>query len=467
MAELWDVAVVGAGTAGIPVALFAAGRGARVILVEAADVIGGTLHLSNGSMGAAASRLQAARGIADSPDEHFDNCIRLNRGTGDPGKLRLWIDNAADTLAWLLDNGLAMDEKQPEFNPATDPYDRPRVHTAVRGGLSYLECLSPLLDTAVAEGRIDLRLSTRMTDLLTDDKGGVRGLRATSADGASFEIAAKNVVLASGGYSQSAKLWRELHNLPRRVYAYPHSNGDGLLAARAIGARVAHAEHYLPTIGGTADADVPNKYWIQTLNSPRARPPWEICVNLDGARFMTEDRQGNDRRQRILRGQREQSYWIIYDERIRREAPPLFMLPEHKVERMFRYHEDFQRAASIEALARACGLDAAALKVTIDRYNAGQAVGADELEREFLPAPIAEPPFYAVKHHGIGIITFGGLVADDRLNVLGADGPPIPGLYAAGEVLGAGMYGNAFLGGMMVAGALTFGRLLGERILEW
>jgi fumarate reductase flavoprotein subunit len=64
------------------------------------------------------------------------------------------------------------------------------------------------------------------------------------------------------------------------------------------------------------------------------------------------------------------------------------------------------------------------------------------------------------------MITFGGLAADDRLNVLNAAGAPIANLYAAGEMLGAGVFGNFFLGGMMVSAALTFGRLLGERVVE-
>ncbi len=464
--EQWDVAVVGAGTAGIPAALFAAARGARVLLLDAADKVGGTLHLSNGSMSAAGSRLQARLGIVDSPDEHFANCIKLNRGTGDFGKIRLWVDNAADTLAWLLDAGLEMDANQPEFNPQTDPYDRPRVHTPPDGGRSYLKCLTPLVEDAVARGAITLRLGMRMTDLTPDGAGGVCGVIAMDGDGATHEFRARRVILTSGGYAQSTKYWRELHGLPRRVFAYPHSNGDGFTAARALGARIVHTEHYLPTVGATADADDPSRYWIQSRNSPRFRPPWEICVNLDGDRFMAEDRQGNDRRQRLLRGQREQSYWIIYDARIRRESPPLFFIPEEKVERMFRYHEDFQRADSIEDLARACHLDPRALKITIDRYNAGQAVGQDEMEREHMPVPIAEAPFYAVKHHGMAMITFGGLAADDRLNVLNAAGAPIANLYAAGEMLGAGVFGNFFLGGMMVSAALTFGRLLGERVVD-
>ncbi|MCH8183614.1 MAG: FAD-dependent oxidoreductase, partial [Proteobacteria bacterium] len=70
MAEPWDVIIVGAGTAGMPAAIFAAHRGASVLVLEAAPEVGGTLHLSAGQMSAAGSRLQAEKGIEDTPDEH-------------------------------------------------------------------------------------------------------------------------------------------------------------------------------------------------------------------------------------------------------------------------------------------------------------------------------------------------------------------------------------------------------------
>ena len=61
----WDVIIVGAGTAGMPVAIHAEHRGARVLVIEHADRIGGTLHVSGGQMAAAGTRAQADQGIDD------------------------------------------------------------------------------------------------------------------------------------------------------------------------------------------------------------------------------------------------------------------------------------------------------------------------------------------------------------------------------------------------------------------
>ena len=467
MTKLWDVAVVGAGTAGLPAALSAAARGAKVVLVEAADVIGGTLHLSSGSLSAAGGRVQATKGIADSPQQHLDDCIRIAHGSGDERKLRLWIDNAAESLEWLLDSGLAFGDNQPGMNNAHEPYDAARIYTPPKGGVSYIEALSPLLDTAVADGGITLMLNTRMKAVTTDSSGAATGLVAAGPDGADIQIAAKNVVLTTGGYAANADYWMEQHGRPKRVHAWPHSQGDGLTVARALGAQVRRADAFLPTVGGTVDIDAPDTYWIHTLNSAVFRKPWEIFVNLNGERFMSEDRTDPDMRERLLLAQPDAAFWVVFDGKARRDSPNFFRWDEEKVRRAFDTHNDFQRADTIEALAEACGLDPKALATTVARYNAGQRVNSDVFDRTHMPAPIAEAPFYAVKHYGISVLAFGGIDTDERLRVLDAEGKPIPNLFAAGEILGAGLFGNGYLGGSMVGSAVTYGRRLGDSILSW
>ena len=82
-----------------------------------------------------------------------------------------------------------------------------------------------------------------------------------------------------------------------------------------------------------------------------------------------------------------------------------------------------------------------------------------------MPCPIARAPFYAVKHHGISVVSFAGVSVDDRFRVRLQDGRHVPNLYAVGEMLGfATLNGNAYVSGMGVTPALTFGRLLGEAL---
>ena len=111
-ARSFDVIVIGAGSAGLPLAIRAAERGARVLQLEADLRIGGTLHWSSGQISAAGTRLQKAQGIEDSPDEHYRDAQRIAHGKIDPVVLRLFVDHAAATIDWLMDLG---------FQPAPGP----------------------------------------------------------------------------------------------------------------------------------------------------------------------------------------------------------------------------------------------------------------------------------------------------------------------------------------------------------
>ena len=92
----YDVIVCGVGTAGQTAAIFAAKRGARVLAIDIADEIGGNTARSTGQMSAAGTKLQAERGIHDTPDMHYDDVMRISHGTADPQIVRAAVDNAAD-----------------------------------------------------------------------------------------------------------------------------------------------------------------------------------------------------------------------------------------------------------------------------------------------------------------------------------------------------------------------------------
>jgi fumarate reductase flavoprotein subunit len=88
--------------------------------------------------------------------------------------------------------------------------------------------------------------------------------------------------------------------------------------------------------------------------------------------------------------------------------------------------------------------------------------------RKHRPLPIAKAPFYAVQLQGATVKSAAGLGVDGSLRVTRDDGTPIPNLYAAGEVIGgAALSGHALTNGMGVTPALTFGRLLGEKIIPF
>jgi fumarate reductase flavoprotein subunit len=174
----WDVIVVGAGSAGLPLAICAAGRGARVLQIEADYRIGGTLHWSSGQISGAGTRLQKRQGIEDSPDAHYREAQKIAHDQIDPVVLRLTVDHAAATIDWLMDLGFKPAPGTPVAGEAHEAYATRRYLWGANKGISILDALRPSHEQLVRSGKIDLRLQHRLTRLLTNARGAVTGIRS-------------------------------------------------------------------------------------------------------------------------------------------------------------------------------------------------------------------------------------------------------------------------------------------------
>jgi predicted oxidoreductase len=92
----------------------------------------------------------------------------------------------------------------------------------------------------------------------------------------------------------------------------------------------------------------------------------------------------------------------------------------------------------------------------------------DKLGRVVPPHPLVDPkagPLIAVKLHILTRKTLGGLETDLDSRVLKADGTPLDGLYAAGEVAGfggGGVHGYRALEGTFLGGCIFSGRAAGR-----
>ncbi|MDF0543649.1 FAD-dependent oxidoreductase [Sphingobium sp. H39-3-25] len=464
MSQPFDVIVVGAGTAGVPAAVAAAERGLRVALVEAADDIGGTLVLSGGSISGAGTPMQQAAGVEDSPDQHFADALRINHGTGDHVLLRAWIDRAAGTIDWLLAHGWTCTPFEPVFAPEHDLYTTPRTYRSTEQGFSLIAAYRHALAPLVESGAITLMLGTRVRELIVED-GVASGVKATQGE-KDIQLEGRAVILTTGGFSGSAEHWQRIHGVNPLRYHIDTVVGDGMDMASAAGGATWYEDTLLPSFGGTRNLGAPASAWMHSVINPLVRPPWEIYVNSDGDRFMPEDEGIIDARERAIMRQPGWSFWVIYDEAARRDSPPLFKWEPDQLEALFAGEdEDYVRADSIEEMAQRCGLPVERLKATVDLYNRGQAVGSDMWRRKHLPSPIAQGPFHAVRHYGFSICCYPGIRVDHDLRVVGKNGAPIEGLYAAGEAIGIGFLGHGFLSGGIVGSAVTFGLKLGREVL--
>ncbi|MFK7958636.1 MAG: FAD-dependent oxidoreductase [Lysobacterales bacterium] len=465
----WDYIIVGAGTAGLSAAIAASRRGASVLLVDAAEKLGGTLNLAMGQICAAGSKIQLEQGIKDSPDQHYEDVMRLSRNRADPDIIRTTVDNAADTINWLLDGGLKPLPGHPvkTDTPGRPAYSVPRYLWAETGGRAILKValndLAPELDS----GRVVSQLNTRVTGLLTSDAGAVEGVQAKLGD-QRLAFRGRHVILTSGGYSMNPQLFERLVKHPAYAgAAYPHSKGDGLQLAVSVGGWLRGQDlHRAGTGSILSDNSFEATYYGRFDTRPEHRQPWEIWVNAQGNRFIREDEPELYARAMAVVEQPELRYAIVFDQSILDAAPVgINDWSREKLHSHFNDHPMFSSAQSLPELAQKAGVSESGLVASVDQYNNSVRNGTDPLGRTHLPLPIQKPPFYAITHLGSSATSSAGVVVDKQLRVLRGNGEPVPNLYAAGEVLGAGTtLGSAFVPGMMLTPALTLGRLLGERL---
>lgn len=470
MSQDWDVIIIGAGTAGLPAAIFAAERSDRVLVLDAAPEIGGTLHLSSGQMSAAGTRLQKEKGVEDSPALHIEDIMRISKNTADREIAGLAVNNAAETLDWLESIGFKPLPDHPVKGQAHEPYSVNRYVWGQDLGKSILAVLKPVFEDVVASGRVTLKLNTRVTELVQGIDGTVLGVTAQT-DGAEAEThTAGAVVIAAGGYVANGDMYKKMSgHSAYGDHSYPYCVGDALNLGLEAGGTAWGHENYLTSFGVVMqNYDVPSKVRCRQIHWPERRPPWEIYVNAYGKRFMKEDEPSVDVREHTIQDQPDLRHWIVFDATTLNEAPSLFADFDKDAIRTAAEKGEpcFYVADSIGALAEKAGLPADALTETIESFNAGQAEGQDSFGRKHMPRPVADGPFYAIRSQAMSVSSTVGLKVDTNLNVVREDGSAISGLYAAGEALGQGaMMGSSFCGGMLVTPALTFGRMLGQTLL--
>ncbi len=468
----YDLVIIGAGTAGIPAAIFAAARGASVLVLDAAATIGGTLWLSSAQISAAGTRVQRQQGIVDTPDLFFQDLMRISRGTIDQSIARLAVDNAATTVDWLMDNGYELLPGYPVKGIAHEPYSVPRYYWSALRGIGILNAMRPQFMQGVEAGKIDLLLEHRAVALSTDRSGAVVAVVAEDSGGKRSEWRSRNVLLASGGYASNATMFEKYSGFPKYLGgSYPFALGQGHLLAESVGGYMRYAEKYLTNFGVLlATSTIPSTRLASTIFDPQVRQPWEIYVNSNGQRFVREDVPSVDAREHAFHYQPHLRHWVVFDQTVLDNAPPILdgWTREDMVTAFKGPDTNFFRGETLSVLAEATGLPDSTLAATVEAYNYGVETGNDFFGRKHLPTKLQKPPYYAIRHQGTSITSTAGIAVNDKLQVLHHDDKAVPNLYAAGEILGAGAtQGQSFCGGMMVTPALTFGRLLGERLIRF
>ena len=473
---MYDILIVGAGTAGMSCAITATQNGAKVGIVEKADHIGGAMHWSGGHMSAAGNRHQQSKGIEDSVEKHYQDIQRITGGTGNLDLIRLAVEEAPKTLDWLDDLGFEFAPECPRIIYGHVPYDTARTQYGVDKAMSIYKVLKPLWDEQIANGNIECFLEQPLIRL---EKEGNRFTTViTQTENGEQIYKGKHIVMTTGGYGSNPSFFAEKHpNTPLVSSAYPTATGDGHSIVEELGGDFKYADFHLPSLGGVelepGRANF-NEAWAMVITSVY-REPREIYLNTDAQRFMDEGEVNADTREREVLKQKDWKFWLVFDEAALMERTaegaenPIMIgwdTPRMKAEAQ---KEKFMWAAdSIHQLAKKTGLPYPALLDSINEFNRAVALGKDEqFGRAYLKNKISQGPFYAILVHASLLVTFGGIKANKDLQLLDKNGNVLKGLYGAGELLGLGATsGNAFCSGMAITPAISFGRILGNKLSD-
>ncbi len=449
--QTFDVVVVGGGGAGLAAAIEAREAGRSVVLLEKNPQPGGSTAWSIGSVTSSGTPHQRRRGIVDSPADHWADMPGFAgdlAGRDNDALRRVLCDEIPATFQWLLDSGVRFMGPMPE-----PPHRQPRMHNVLPNSRSFIYHLTRRARRAGVEIRTGMRVTSTVLE----------GGRVTGVDAECNRVpwrftARGGVVLAAGDFTNDpAFKARFMGPQEAKVDGVnATATGDGQRLGEALGARIVNGDLALgPELRFIAPA---------TDNVVRRLPPWRwlavamewamdhvppailrplmmkflttalapstalfdagaVLVNRRGERFGDE----RDRPAWRLPDQPEKTGYILIDAALaqRFSVWPDFVstapgvayayVPDYRRNRPDVFHE----APTLDALAQHLGMDATALK-----RSAGEG-GV---------RPLGDGPYVALGPvRSVFVHSEGGLMVDLQHRVLGADGQPLPGLYAAGS----------------------------------
>ena len=437
-----DVVVLGAGGAGVAAAIEAVDAGASVALLEKMPQIGGTTATSQGMIGAYESKFTKELGVHYTFEEMYGNLMSNASYRLDPELTAVTIEKSGETIDWMADR-LGMN-----FYDVIVGYGPLQMMHLVEGAGGAMKTA---METALAGSSVDLMLETRATEILMNEDGSVKGVKATcGAD--TVIVYAKAVVVATGGYANNPELTARLDPEKAGTWGigFPGATGDGIIMASNVGAALTHTGDMMCVLkdyeimsehnGTSATANVSS--FISRNNT--------VLLAATGKRFVDEKDIGY-MTQKLNSPVFDQMHrdglgyvWAVSDKA---------SLEAKGVKRGLEM--EFITADTFEELAEKMGLDVATVVETLTNYNAYCETGHDpEFGRLLLEK--LEAPYCAVKVVPCEIITYGGIARNVNAEVIRADGTVIPGLYTAGEASA-----NSAYMGFTLTNAYGWGRIAG------
>ncbi len=467
-----DVLVVGGGGSGMSAAVRAAQQGAKVLVVEKMDHLGGNSYFAGGLL-STTSKYQQAQGLPDKTEHYIKTNFQKHGYTLNHGLIRRYISNTGKFYEWLAELGFDTENTRYVMDAVVMIKNRtnpgPLNHPAYGPGSMGSTVVDLLVENAEKLG-VTILKSTKVEKLLMED-GAVAGVLASGQD-KSYRISAGAVILSTGGFGGNMDMLQRF--LPEYFasdnyfshYCLLSTTGDGIKMAEEIGAEIGKNI----SVGVEAINHIPGSYSLQCAT----KYPGNILINGNGCRFIAED----DTRGavKVMDMQPQGIAYCLFSETNKEKV----FQESHKQisfgDRLTTWEEftgDLEReigegkvlcAETLAGLAGKIGCAPEVLENTVARYEELVAKGHDD---DFYKAPehlvsLGQGPWYAAKLYRKFDVTMGGVSINENLQVIRPGGAPIAGLYATGDVASNWMgtdYGPLF---SSFAWAMNSGFLSGE-----
>ena len=440
-AEQADIVVIGAGGAGMAAAVQAHDNGVKkVVILEKMPMAGGNTIRATGGINAAETPQQAKMGIKDSIDQMYKDTMKGGHNLNNPELVKVLCQNSNDAVQWLIKLGGNFQDVG-FMGGATNK----RCHRPTGGAAVGPEVVKTLYN-AVEARKIDLRTENQVVDLIVKN-GAVAGVKVKGEDGKTYEINAKAVVNAAGGFAGNNAMVSKI--IPRlKGFAttnHPGATGDGLLLSEKVKAAFVDMDQIQthPTVVETTGVMV----------TEAVRGNGAVLINKEGKRFFDELNTRDAVSAAILKQTTGHAY-MFFDDDVRKSLKA--------IEGYIKMPGMVIQGKTLDEIAKNMGVPAANLKATMAQYAKDQAAGKDSCcGRTKMERPLNKAPYYAILitpavHH-----TMGGVKINTKAEVIDVNGKVIPGYFAAGEVTG-GVHGGNRLGGNAQADIIVFGRIAGN-----
>ncbi len=458
-----DIAIVGAGAAGQSAAIRASELGKKVILLEKMPFAGGAAAVNGGTVVIQGSKIQKDAGITDdSPAIMTEDYIKNGHNLNDRRMLSLYVNNVGPMVDWATTYaGMQLNTKAGFINEAE--HSKPRVMRWVDGAQGATRNFK----AAVEKSGTKVLLGTPAKELIVKD-GKVVGVKAQATDGTLYTINAPAVILTTGGFGANKDMLAG--NLKNSLYyGVKSSNGEGHQMAMAIGAKTQMMDlgKIYPNGMEVAPGIAKSTIWS---NKAAFEDNSGIMVNKAGKRVISElDTNHNIKNEEVKQGGK---LFILLDEPSYQAFLTKLNITGISKEDMDKWlaqdgkgYPIVVKADSIEAAAKKAGVDGAEFVKTVAKYNGYVKSGKDAdfgRPAKFMKKQVAaNGPYYIVEQQPRFATTMGGVVTNDKLNVVDKNNKPIKGLFAAGELVGGAMGDDSPPGGNM-AWAMTSGKLAAE-----